>query len=1435
MAAAQSILVTIIFIVIVNGFIVEGFKLEEKPTESRENTTNEDVEYIEGEDGDDDSVIFDDEGKIYKNPRNSPTPLCPRDEEQAALLGQKCLRKCSTDEDCKSKKKKCFCDGHCGMSCIKPDRECNDLTSPELGVVTLSGRMFGDKASYTCDHGFHLVGLKERVCQADGSWSGRAPSCKQNIYCTSPPVIAHARHNAQLEQTTFDLDMSLTYQCFNGYVTNGFPKAKCLSIDGKASWFGPDISCEPRSCGAPMDISHGWHAGECYTLGCRVEYHCAEGYELVGRAERYCQADGTWSPRELPSCVLVTAVECPPPESPANGKAIYTSTSYNSVVSYECKYGFTLSGLQTRRCGADKKWTGLPPQCQAPCVVPRIQYGKRVILESTNETVSEFPLVVAHDEQLSIDCEDNYEMAISDTPVQCNNGTWSYIPACVPARCKTLPKPPRNGLVIAPKTEHGMKARYKCKDGYTLRGPNLTECSFGNWTGEPPHCQQVYCPFPGYIENGKVMLVGNMGLYDYRHYVKKVTNNKQIMYDCDKGYALSEGPPGATCVDGHWRPKQLPRCEPGLHPRLRWQRSVASEKEIILKNEEFFNSILKKTERNQYRVKKEIKKLRRKMLPRNYGKFKIRDKREVSSEEGNETLTYQKQKRALLMGHQTQQRQQQMFGRKKDDSRSDSKKKDRYGGRGGKEYDNGDDNETERGGVGGGSVLNKVKSGRGKVPCEPLSNEPFFLVSVIKYGKDPNMTNSAGTVIQVTCGPGYGLNLENNTAKCIRGSWKPAVPECTLLPCLLPESENGIFLLSDTQELLNSSVEIDNGQVVEFSCKDGYTIQGPTNLRCWHGQWAINTFPECNPMPCELPPIPHGTYLLGYRAGLTIGNGSSVQFTCDEHFTKTSKENIECVLGELLPGPPSCKNLGEATWFRGGFDITSTGGLTPLEGRKRPCAPPARVQGSLIYKDGEPMQENDKSFPDGTEVTFNCVATIMGDRTTWRIVCEDGSWVGRSMACDYDHLALTHERNNSCFFRNSEPNVVSFFNDQQITMDLVDFPSGSVLVSRCSDIGKYAFSGANVRKCVNGKWNASKPVCFGLNQENDYALEKPPTILFRHQLGPIAQSNEGKLIVYPGTVLHMECLWIRRFGTPKWQVSHEYRKYPEGWSTDPGRDSQLEYRLSIIHASKDDSGLFTCVTPTRHTHSIDVVVSAVHCPALPTRRDLIMSTVSTKMNTRVVFSCSNGNALIGSQELVCLPSGNWSAPVPLCQSIECADFNNLTDPNLKVSVLSREVGGRAVFSCSPGYGLQGVAESVCLMTGDWSLPLPTCQEVHCPSPGAPENGYIQGTGPYKAGDVVQFNCNPDFMMKGQPIIACQESGRWSGQLPKCVQACSYPGTTIKGRMSAVKFYYQIGENITFTCDEGLELQGPTMLKCMKTGKWSSAIPTCAYPNSTTPE
>lgn len=612
-------------------------------------------------------------------------------------------------------------------------------------------------------------------------------------------------------------------------------------------------------------------------------------------------------------------------------------------------------------------------------------------------------------------------------------------------------------------------------------------------------------------------------------------------------------------------------------------------------------------------------------------------------------------------------------------------------------------------------------------------------------------------------------------------------------------------------------------------------MAGPSLLHCHRGKWSANSFPVCVPLPCVLPHSDELFYEGGYRAGLTIAHESTITGHCKSKDNKTIP--VTCVRGKLTyncsirlkksSDPYSNKdnpntNIEKSSANNQIFNKIISRKSDDDEDNPRNakyCGPPNKVEGALVYKNESPDKE--EGYPNGTEIFFNCIASVSNERNTWKIICENGYWIGRSYSC----------ANGTCRFHNNDKNVVSFYNDLEIREDIVEFPPGATVTSRCADIGKFAMVGSKERTCIHSEWTTNQPTCFGLNQENDYAMEKPPTILFRHQNGPIAQSNNGKLIVYPGTTLHMECLWMRRFGNPKWNASNSFRTYPEGWVTDAdeGRDSSLEYRLSIIKATEEDSGIYTCQTPARHEHSIEVVVKIITCPVIPVRRGLVISINDTKMGTRVNLSCANGNSLIGASELICLPSGNWSAPLPVCESIECGDINmNIENKGTpRVAVLSREVGGRASFSCSTGYGLRGPIESICLPTGEWALPFPICVEVQCDDPGAPENGYAQGSAPYRAGDVVQLNCNPEFMMQGQPIIACQESGRWSGGLPKCVQACSYPGTVISGRMSSVKFYYTIGESITFSCDVGLELRGATMVKCLKNGKWSTAIPTCA--------
>jgi len=53
------------------------------------------------------------------------------------------------------------------------------------------------------------------------------------------------------------------------------------------------------------------------------------------------------------------------------------------------------------------------------------------------------------------------------------------------------------------------------------------------------------------------------------------------------------------------------------------------------------------------------------------------------------------------------------------------------------------------------------------------------------------------------------------------------------------------------------------------------------------------------------------------------------------------------------------------------------------------------------------------------------------------------------------------------------------------------------------------------------------------------------------------------------------------------------------------------------------------------------------------------------------------------------------------------------------------------------------------------------EEVECSDPNPPDNGYVTGKPPYKAGDLAHFECNAGYMMEGQPIIACQDNGKWS--------------------------------------------------------------------------
>lgn len=118
----------------------------------------------------------------------------------------------------------------------------------------------------------------------------------------------------------------------------------------------------------------------------------------------------------------------------------------------------------------------------------------------------------------------------------------------------------------------------------------------------------------------------------------------------------------------------------------------------------------------------------------------------------------------------------------------------------------------------------------------------------------------------------------------------------------------------------------------------------------------------------------------------------------------------ECRMGELVPSTihcqlPSRKSREEnhsSTLVEDSTHADDSEDESSIEHTSAEigeCSPPSKIEGALVYRNGRPVLDVDNALPDGTEITFNCIASTAGERTTWKIVCEKGEWIGRQMNC----------------------------------------------------------------------------------------------------------------------------------------------------------------------------------------------------------------------------------------------------------------------------------------------------------------------------------------------------------------------------------------------------------------------------------------------------
>ena len=156
--------------------------------------------------------------------------------------------------------------------------------------MTLSAGVFiGSRATYTCSSGYSLVGDSARLCQSDGTWTGRIPICRI-IRCGGLSSPSNGRVTI-IDET---IGGTAVYTCNSGYTLVGRDTRTCQD-DG--SWSGTPPICRRIRCADLPGITNGevTFSGSINFPGTTATYTCIIGYTIAGGATRTCLESGQWS------------------------------------------------------------------------------------------------------------------------------------------------------------------------------------------------------------------------------------------------------------------------------------------------------------------------------------------------------------------------------------------------------------------------------------------------------------------------------------------------------------------------------------------------------------------------------------------------------------------------------------------------------------------------------------------------------------------------------------------------------------------------------------------------------------------------------------------------------------------------------------------------------------------------------------------------------------------------------------------------------------------------------------------------------------------------------------------------------------------------------------------------------------------------------------
>ncbi len=462
---------------------------------------------------------------------------------------------------------------------------CSEISAMRGAYVTYkgNGRALGSKVILTCGTGFRLVGNDIATCGKNKQWEASLGRCELiTNFCTKFNAVENGAIKYREDQA-FDSIATLT--CETGYGLKGNGKAVCInnensSESGKGEWNQELGVCEPKEnwCPEIAEVTNGvFSHGKSNNIGSVVTLICDVGYEINGNSEITCGSNQKWS-GELGNCKLIENY-CPAFGTIENGIINYPENhkfAYDSTITLECKTGYSLSGISSAKCKADKKWTELGT-CEiihCPTTALTVENGTYDKITTENNV---------YGKTINGTCKNGYK---GNPKATCDkDGNWALNGSCGIIECENLTVGKDSTNWSATGTSYDKSIYGTCKTGYTTDciDNSKTDCEYKDRWQPMVRCESV--KVNGISEAkwnlvnkcNKIMtfcpeLSDNYGKYSYS---EKQALGSTATLNCDEGYEALNGLKEVVCQENESWDKSI-KCKIKVCENLTKQGHISS-------------------------------------------------------------------------------------------------------------------------------------------------------------------------------------------------------------------------------------------------------------------------------------------------------------------------------------------------------------------------------------------------------------------------------------------------------------------------------------------------------------------------------------------------------------------------------------------------------------------------------------------------------------------------------------------------------------------------------------------------------------------------------------------------------------------------------------------------------------------------------------------